>query len=624
MWPLACWHVHAMERLRRLKKDHTVPGFGVKVLVRKRYWKSRELEPTHEVVEYIASLPEAHGHLVRRDDGALMLAAYVLQKTEQPPELEGTWLAVQTLAEDKEDALQIRRRIRGKTSIRTLQVEDEVEQHYRSQATKEVLEMESLKILEDEDQVAQVVYRHLKTMMKEVKIGDEEDEEVLRTKVIPVSQFLKESELWTDAIETEMKQLFKEKGALRSTSMAQLQRMREQGLEVELIPSKLVITMKPGPKRKIRIVACGNYVESKGEELYAAGADSSALRLVLKSTAEFGWDLLTADVRVAFLNAPLTTTLKDGTEDHAVFALKPPSLLVQLRFAKEDEVWVAERAMYGLRQSPRSWSLHRDNTLRKMKVKGCYLRQVVSEPNLWMLEEESGDYRRGMILVYVDDLRITGEKDYVKELIEEMQKIWQTSTPEGIGDNQVTKFLGMEISREGHYIKASQTSFIKDRLVVNLGENWEELKGCGTPCGREVAEIVEETGVTTEMVREAQRVWWENYYGWWHGRGWIWCLWLQDCHNGCWRHRMRWYAYRSRYGIIWGGLCTRASSLVEIEEKDGPVRNSSDYRPIATPALPQVVNIPWEQWLSSGMELQWCGELASSRFQRWVLRRRSL
>ena len=258
-WPLACWNAHSMERLRRLKKAGEVPSFGTKVLVRRRFWKSKELEPTHETVEYIASLPEVHGHLVRRPDGALMVTAYVLERTEQPPELEDTWLAVQTMAEEKEDALQVRRRIRGKTSIRTIKAEEDVEINYRERVAREVLELESLRMLEDEDQVAQIVYRHLKTMVSQAKTGDEEGEEVLRTKVVPTSQFLKEADLWTTAIQTEMNQLFQEKGALRRASMAQLQRMREEGKEVELIPSKLVITVKPGPKRKIRIVACGNY-----------------------------------------------------------------------------------------------------------------------------------------------------------------------------------------------------------------------------------------------------------------------------------------------------------------------------------------------------------------------------
>ena len=509
-WPLACWNTHSTERLRRLKKAGEVPSFGAKVLVRKRFWKSKELEPTHQEVEYIASLPETHGHLVRHQDGSLMITAYVLQRTSQPPELEDTWLAVQTMAEEKEDALEIRRRIRGKTSIRSVALEYEREEVLRRRAKNEAMEMESLHLLRDEEEVAKLVHRHLKMMLNDAKAGDEVDEEVLRTKVVPVVQFLKEADLWTTAIETEMNQLFQEKGALRRATMAQLQRMREEGKEVALIPSKLVITMKPGPKRKVRIVACGNYVESKGEELYAAGADASALRLVLKITSEKDWELQTTDVRVAFLNAPLMTTLKDGTEGNFVFALKPPSLLVRLNFAKEDEVWVAEKAMYGLRQAPRCWSIHRDEVLRSLRVRGCFLRQVVSEANLWILEKEDEEEislrMKGMMLVYVDDLLIAGEKIYAEALVEEIQKTWQTSNPEKISDGQVTKFLGMEIYKEGPNIKASQASFIKDRLSANLGEGWKDVRGSAVPCSRDIGEVDDEKEITTEEVREAQRV----------------------------------------------------------------------------------------------------------------------
>ena len=505
MWPLACWNVHAMERLRRLKKEHTVPGFGAKVLVRKRFWKSRELEPTHEIVEYIATLPEAHGHLVRGENGALMIASYVLQRTEQPPELEDTWLGIQTVAENKEDAMEIRRRIRGKTSVRTLRADEgQGDQMARKRCVAEIVENEGITMWEDEEETAKLVYRLLRVLAKELKTEPEEDE-VLRTKVVPVSQFLKEHEMWRPAIMAEMNQLFEEKGALRRTTMADLQDLRERGVEVELIPSKLVITMKPGPKRKIRIVACGNYVESKGEELFAAGADSTALRLALKLTAQLKWTLLTVDIRVAFLNAPLTTTLKDGSEDTAVFALKPPALLVKLNFAKSDEVWVAERAIYGLRQSPRSWSLHRDEVLRGLHLRGYELRQAVSEPNLWIVESEDQKLC-GVILVYVDDMMITGETGMAKMIVTELQKIWQTSEPEGIDGGKPTKFLGMEIEKIGENIKASQASFIKDRLNVNLGENWMEMRGSTTPCNRDVGETEDEKDVTTEMVREAQRV----------------------------------------------------------------------------------------------------------------------
>ena len=194
-----------------------------------------------------------------------------------------------------------------------------------------------------------------------------------------MAEFLREPEVWKEAIEAEMRQLFQEKEALERSTLRDLQRIKEGGAVVELIPSKLVITVKPGPRRKIRIVACGNYVENKeGEELFASGADASALRMLLKVASEERWSLLTVDIRVAFLNAPLTTTTKNGDpmEENVVFALKPPSLLVKLGYAGGQEAWITKKAMYGLRQSPRSWSLYRGRTMAELKFPGLHQRQA--------------------------------------------------------------------------------------------------------------------------------------------------------------------------------------------------------------------------------------------------------
>ena len=504
-WPLACWNVHAMERLRRNQRKMVVPPFGAEVLVRKRYWKSKELEPTHEKVHYVAPVPEVHGHLVVEADGAFRVAAYVMAATKEPPESEETWIAIKTEVEDREDEAEIRRRIRGKTAIRTLDMkENEEDKDEWKSSMQRAIEEESMKLIEDDEDVGVVVYKRLRSL-KAVAVVETEAEEVLRTRIVSVAEFLRDAREWRPAIEAEMKQLFEEKKALVSTTLACLQEWKCSGREVDLIPSKLVITLKPGPRRKVRIVACGNYVEFKGEELYAAGADSAALRLLLKMASEGQWNLLTVDVKVAFLNAPLVTSRKDGTTEDQVFALKPPSLLLRLGYAREDEVWVAEKAMYGLRQSPRSWSLYRDNTLNDMVIPGLKLRQTASEPNLWVIED---DYYQlvGMILVYVDDMLIGGCGNVANDVLRAVQGVWETSEPEKIDDGWMSKFLGMELTKEKGAIKATQTAFIRERLAVNLGENWEELRGYSTPCGREIIEIEEEQEIKLEDVKEAQRI----------------------------------------------------------------------------------------------------------------------
>ena len=58
-WALACQHVHNAER-SRMKPMKKVPALGTSVLVRKRFWKSRELEPTHTKVVYVSPMPEVH------------------------------------------------------------------------------------------------------------------------------------------------------------------------------------------------------------------------------------------------------------------------------------------------------------------------------------------------------------------------------------------------------------------------------------------------------------------------------------------------------------------------------------------------------------------------------------
>lgn len=69
---------------------------------------------------------------------------------------------------------------------------------------------------------------------------------------------------------------------------------------MEVVPGKLVTTLKPGPdggKRKARFVACGNYTEKDAQdELYAGTGDAVTLRILVKVASERGWEGLIIDV----------------------------------------------------------------------------------------------------------------------------------------------------------------------------------------------------------------------------------------------------------------------------------------------------------------------------------------
>ena len=57
------------------------------------------------------------------------------------------------------------------------------------------------------------------------------------------------------------------------------------------------------------------------------------------------------------------------------------------------------------------------------------LRQLVSEPNAWLLTASSGGIV-GLLVVYVDDLMIGGVAKYAPAVLAEIRNIWQCSEPD--------------------------------------------------------------------------------------------------------------------------------------------------------------------------------------------------
>lgn len=64
-------------------------------------------------------------------------------------------------------------------------------------------------------------------------------------------------------------------------------------------------------------------------------------------------------------------------------------------------------------------------------------------------ERPSDDSLKGLILVYVDDMLITGRSEVVARTLEQIQRFWQTSTPDEVADGVSSKFLGVEIVKKG-------------------------------------------------------------------------------------------------------------------------------------------------------------------------------
>ena len=269
-----------------------------------------------------------------------------------------------------------------------------------------------------------------------------------------------------------------------------------------------MITLKPGPRRKIRLVACGNFVdpasaEQKDQRLYASGADAVCLRYVLKRSAEESWKASVLDIRTAFLNAPLD--IEAEGQEPTMVVLKPPSLLLKTGHVGPKDYYLAQKAMYGLRQSPRCRGVYRDQVLRKLtSPQGHRFVQAEAEPNLWSImlgdgeDEDREEKMVGFLLVYVDDLMVTSDEKTINQVIQVLQAQWETSTPEEVGKEKV-KFLGMEITKTiGGGYRASQEDYIKDK------EGIPEARNVKVPMSKEVAPIPEEP--TPELVNAAQKL----------------------------------------------------------------------------------------------------------------------
>ena len=488
-WPLACRYVHELERRRWAdREDRPIPPFGETVLVKRRYWGRKTLEPTHEKVIYIARDPEAHGHRVLRENGALAVAPYFIAKT-QDPVTDDKWIALLAEQDREAQAYDVRRRIRGKVAMRSFQVlaiesmnseeinewfeDEEKERIHHDRRVEALMEQEAVLMLSDEQESMHATYEELRRL-KQAKPTLQAEDDVIRTRIVSVNELLSEKELWHDAISGEMNQLFTEKEALIRLTDEEFESLKvKHGAALEIIPIKAVLTKKPGPRRRFRMVACGNYIEKDSkEELYASGADALTVRYALKKAAELGWRGMILDVKVAFLHAPLKDD-EDSDDDSAV-VLKPPSLLVKLGYAKPGEHYQAVKAVYGLRQAPRKWGRHRDKKLLQMKTpEGYVFRPSASEPNLWRIlkvpegtnaleieEFESELY--GFMVVYVDDIMVLSREEIVIAVQKELQREWDTSTPEWLG-KVPAKFLGMEISEHEKGFLTSQAAYIQDK-----------------------------------------------------------------------------------------------------------------------------------------------------------------
>ncbi|CAE7251152.1 GIP [Symbiodinium sp. CCMP2592] len=179
------------------------------------------------------------------------------------------------------------------------------------------------------------------------------------------------------------------------------------------------------------------------------------------------WRCFGLDVKSAFLLAPIPANVTRR------YAMRPPRMLIELGLCAEDELWIIHRALYGFRESPKWWSIHRDEFLKSAVWTSPYgmvrLQQLVSEGNIWSMRLSDGSCV-GHLLVYVDDMLLLTDSGVAESFITWLRQSWECTGLKEATSSEPLRFLGVdiyaEVDSEGEVIGYSlaQEAYIDELL----------------------------------------------------------------------------------------------------------------------------------------------------------------
>ncbi len=144
-------------------------------------------------------------------------------------------------------------------------------------------------------------------------------------------------------------------------------------------------------------------------ESFASMVKWGTIRCVMALAARQGWKMFHVDVKIAFLNAPLTDE---------VYMTRPKGYIIP---GKEFQVCKLMKELYGLRQVPRTWYGRINNYLQKQ----VGLKRNEVDQNTYFLEEEG---KTLIFVLYVDDLLVIGtHESKIKWLIQQLEHTFEVS-----------------------------------------------------------------------------------------------------------------------------------------------------------------------------------------------------
>ncbi|CAE7425577.1 GIP, partial [Symbiodinium pilosum] len=339
------------------------------------------------------------------------------------------------------------------------------------------------------------------------------------TLTVPLEQVKENLPTWTPAISKEIHNVEEATQALKRIPMHRAKALEREG-RLKLVPGKLVFTVKPPAepsrgvpgaprwKRKARLVICGNFIDPDASmNLFATGASAESLRVALRLASKACWSAGCTDITGAFL-------LAIWPADKPTYGVLAPRVLVQAGLARDDEVFLVCRPLYGLREAPALWAQFRSEKLAALKVpfrEGfLVLRSVITDSELWriMFMDAEGELTLcGLLVTYVDDLLYLCLKCVMEALHRAVKEMWPCSALEFAAQGEGVRYLGMELYERDHGFLLGQAGYI-ETLLKSHGMSPEARAQLPCPkewLGDEDADAEVENFSETEL-RQGQRV----------------------------------------------------------------------------------------------------------------------
>jgi hypothetical protein len=194
-------------------------------------------------------------------------------------------------------------------------------------------------------------------------------------------------------------------------------------------------------KHKARFVARG-FSQVEGidyDETFAPVARYSSIRSMLALSAQMGWKIHQMDVKTAFLN---------GKIEEEVYIEQPEGFET---FDRESHVCRLKRALYGLKQAPRAWYTRIDNYFT-----GLGFTKSEADANLYHIMVEGKPL---IIVLYVDDLILTGDDQLIKSCKEDLAREFEMKDM-----GLMHYFLGMEVWQKDGEVFVSQGKYANEIL----------------------------------------------------------------------------------------------------------------------------------------------------------------